>query len=651
MQMHDVDDLHGLTRLESVGDDQDPNFIPEEDDTDMWLDGDPRDLLDVDDSSIFYTDFPPLPDFPCISSSSSSSASLPTPAPEPAPVNVTVCRSSSSFSSSSSSSSVSWNILKSDAEGITVEEKIKDFCIDATVQQPSEQPSDSMENFPPQIDMDCIDVLQELGDMDLIDTNDMWDPNSMFPCENLVDDNQEQEQEQQQQHQQELQQQEQEEGPLDELPSEDLGMVFLDWLKSNKESISAEDLRSIKLKKSTIECAAQRLGGGKEGMKQLLKLILEWVQNHHLHKRRMQSVQHTALFRFPPMLGYIGDQAPFTHPVDYPNPMIDTAATWPPSPSLPPHFSLYNAYREQHFNPAPAPLQGLGSGGFGNQYTCHSQMVQGQEERLVKMGSSATKEARKKRMARQRRFLSHHRSQSHNHHQRQNSNSVDQHARLASDANCTTIASHANPGSGNWVFWPSTAAAATTTTVMSSDVAAAMTSDRSPLQPHHQRQVIPDRRQGWKQEKNWRFLLQKVLKQSDVGNLGRIVLPKKEAETHLPELEARDGISIAMEDIVTSRIWNMRYRFWPNNKSRMYLLENTGDFVRSNGLQEGDFIVIYSDIKSGKYMIRGVKVRQPGSKLEAKRGGKPQRNLHATSPSQAGDGGPSSSSPVKETLT
>ncbi|XLR19029.1 hypothetical protein S83_046941, partial [Arachis hypogaea] len=50
---------------------------------------------------------------------------------------------------------------------------------------------------------------------------------------------------------------------------------------------------------------------------------------------------------------------------------------------------------------------------------------------------------------------------------------------------------------------------------------------------------------------------------------------KKEAETHLLELEARDGITITMEDIGTSRVWNMRYRYWPNNKSRMYLLENT----------------------------------------------------------------------------
>lgn len=40
---------------------------------------------------------------------------------------------------------------------------------------------------------------------------------------------------------------------------------------------------------------------------------------------------------------------------------------------------------------------------------------------------------------------------------------------------------------------------------------------------------------------------------------------QKEAETHLPELEARDGISIAMEDIGTSRVWNMRYRYFTMN--------------------------------------------------------------------------------------
>ncbi|KAG5586882.1 hypothetical protein H5410_047316 [Solanum commersonii] len=44
-----------------------------------------------------------------------------------------------------------------------------------------------------------------------------------------------------------------------------------------------------------------------------------------------------------------------------------------------------------------------------------------------------------------------------------------------------------------------------------------------------------------------------------------------------------------------------------------------GDFVRDNGLQEEDFIVIYADIKCGKYLIRAVKVRQIGQKADSKK--------------------------------
>ncbi|KAK8962666.1 B3 domain-containing transcription factor FUS3 [Platanthera guangdongensis] len=67
-----------------------------------------------------------------------------------------------------------------------------------------------------------------------------------------------------------------------------------------------------------------------------------------------------------------------------------------------------------------------------------------------------------------------------------------------------------------------------------------------------------------------RFLLQKELRNSDVSSLGRIVLP----------------------------------RFWPNNKSRMYILENTGNFVKSHNLQLGDFIMLYKDDDKDKYVIR-----------------------------------------------
>ncbi|KAI3788221.1 hypothetical protein L2E82_00977 [Cichorium intybus] len=78
--------------------------------------------------------------------------------------------------------------------------------------------------------------------------------------------------------------------------------------------------------------------------------------------------------------------------------------------------------------------------------------------------------------------------------------------------------------------------------------------------------------------------LSQIVFNSDVLNLIEIKFDlQKEAESHLPDLELRDGISIAMEDIETSQVWTMRYRFWPNNKSRMYLLENTAEELRSSG--------------------------------------------------------------------
>ncbi|KDP26424.1 hypothetical protein JCGZ_17582 [Jatropha curcas] len=546
----------------------------------------------------------------------------------------------------------------------------------------------------------CMSMMDNFGYMDLIENNDFLDPSSIFQAdENFLEEfNTEQNLQQELQVQQRNEElametksevtQKQESG---EGASDDLAMVFLEWLKSNKETVSAEDLRKVKIKKATIECAAKRLGGGKAAMKQLLKLILEWVQTNHLQKRRMKessqdplqnpnpnlncsnSIQPdqsnpcfsqspwiapppyisdpaaTGMQGFQPMVGYMAD--PFVNGASnmagqsYPPPqppqppsssdyqMLDSAQSWSAS-----QFALashYSPFPDNNLQPVPTHPNVFS--GYGNQYPCQYLPTQ-VGDTLVRLGSSATKEARKKRMARQRRFMSHHRNHNHQNNNQQNQNQnqntvIDHHGRLGSD-NITPAAQPPNPG--NWVYWPAAVGgvAVSTTPVLPMDAPPVHTVDRPAMQSHqnHQRQVASDRRQGWKPEKNLRFLLQKVLKQSDVGNLGRIVLPKKEAETHLPELEARDGISIAMEDIGTSRVWNMRYRFWPNNKSRMYLLENTGDFVRTNGLQEGDFIVIYSDVKCGKYLIRGVKVRQPGAKPENKKARKSPKNSHASTP-------------------
>ncbi|XP_062185935.1 B3 domain-containing protein LFL1-like [Phragmites australis] len=100
-----------------------------------------------------------------------------------------------------------------------------------------------------------------------------------------------------------------------------------------------------------------------------------------------------------------------------------------------------------------------------------------------------------------------------------------------------------------------------------------------------------------------RVILQKELRNSDVSQLGRIVLPKKEAEAYLPILISKDGKSLCMQDLLNAQLWTFKYRYWPNNKSRMYVLENTGDYVRAHDLQQGDFIVIYRDDENNRFVI------------------------------------------------
>lgn len=52
----------------------------------------------------------------------------------------------------------------------------------------------------------------------------------------------------------------------------------------------------------------------------------------------------------------------------------------------------------------------------------------------------------------------------------------------------------------------------------------------------------------------------KKWKSENYGNFVLWIAKQKEAEIHMPELDSRDGITIPMEDIATSRVWNMRYR-------------------------------------------------------------------------------------------
>ncbi|AQK78010.1 B3 domain-containing protein IDEF1 isoform X1 [Zea mays] len=105
----------------------------------------------------------------------------------------------------------------------------------------------------------------------------------------------------------------------------------------------------------------------------------------------------------------------------------------------------------------------------------------------------------------------------------------------------------------------------------------------------------------------YQVILRKELTKSDVANSGRIVLPKKDAEAGLPPLVQGDPLILQMDDMVLPIIWKFKYRFWPNNKSRMYILEAAGEFVKTHGLQAGDTLIIYKNSVPGKFIIRGEK--------------------------------------------
>ncbi|KAK8716935.1 hypothetical protein V6N13_044225 [Hibiscus sabdariffa] len=95
---------------------------------------------------------------------------------------------------------------------------------------------------------------------------------------------------------------------------------------------------------------------------------------------------------------------------------------------------------------------------------------------------------------------------------------------------------------------------------------------------------------------------------------------RRAAEAHLPVLESKEGILISMDDLDGLHVWSFKYRqvllcslsylsrkFWPNNNSRMYVLENTGEFVSTHGLQLGDFIMVYQDSQNQNYVIQAKK--------------------------------------------
>ncbi|CAN4078211.1 unnamed protein product [Withania somnifera] len=98
-------------------------------------------------------------------------------------------------------------------------------------------------------------------------------------------------------------------------------------------------------------------------------------------------------------------------------------------------------------------------------------------------------------------------------------------------------------------------------------------------------------------------LFEKMLSASDAGRIGRLVLPKKCAEAYFPPISNPEGLPLKMQDL-KGKEWNFQFRFWPNNNSRMYVLEGVTPCIQSMQLQAGD-IVTFSRIEPEGKLVMG----------------------------------------------
>ncbi|KDD73307.1 hypothetical protein H632_c2318p0, partial [Helicosporidium sp. ATCC 50920] len=112
-----------------------------------------------------------------------------------------------------------------------------------------------------------------------------------------------------------------------------------------------------------------------------------------------------------------------------------------------------------------------------------------------------------------------------------------------------------------------------------------------------------------------RVLFEKTLTSSDANGAGRIVIPKGHAESHFPTLPGDDqkGIVLPMFDTFGKR-HNFRFRYWINNASRMYLLEDAQAVVDKYSMGHGD-VLIFGRLQDGMYAVTG----RRGSKADLNR--------------------------------
>ncbi|XP_068668274.1 B3 domain-containing protein Os07g0563300-like isoform X2 [Aristolochia californica] len=97
-------------------------------------------------------------------------------------------------------------------------------------------------------------------------------------------------------------------------------------------------------------------------------------------------------------------------------------------------------------------------------------------------------------------------------------------------------------------------------------------------------------------------LFEKMLSASDAGRIGRLVLPKKCAEAYFPSISQPEGLPLKVQD-AKGKEWVFQFRFWPNNNSRMYVLEGVTPCIQSMQLQAGDTVTFSRMEPEGKLVM------------------------------------------------
>ncbi|XVE51253.1 hypothetical protein DITRI_Ditri02bG0025100 [Diplodiscus trichospermus] len=109
-------------------------------------------------------------------------------------------------------------------------------------------------------------------------------------------------------------------------------------------------------------------------------------------------------------------------------------------------------------------------------------------------------------------------------------------------------------------------------------------------------------------------LFEKMLSASDAGRIGRLVLPKKCAEAYFPPISLPEGLPLKVQDS-KGKEWIFQFRFWPNNNSRMYVLEGVTPCIQNMQLQAGD-VVTFSRLEPGGKLVMGFRKASTASASE-----------------------------------